>query len=119
MPDARMTDRAVYDLDEVVLQDDLSDGLDDLADQSERIAPVAGDVSVMSWCGGNVGFYCTFMLFACTALIVVPLCISYDGAGTYWDFVVVVVIGCLFWSAYVLAMYLRLGTRHDADPVAV
>lgn len=119
MPDARMTDRALYELQEVVLQDDLSDGLDDLVERAETTPPRVESATAMSWCGGNTGFYCTLTLFACTALIGIPLCISYDGAGTYWDFVAVAVIGCLFWSAYVLVMYLRIRAQHNLDPIAV
>lgn len=56
---------------------------------------------------------CTFVIFACTVIIAIPLCINYSAGGVYWDIILVAVMGCLFWSALFVAMYLR--TRDTCD----
>lgn len=61
--------------------------------------------------------YCMFIFFACTVVVAIPLCINYSSDGAYWDLILVAVLASLFWSALLVAMYLRSREERDATSV--
>ena len=78
-----------------------------------RPAP-APDAPPIAYARGS-SCYCTFIVFVCATLVAIPLCINYSSGGVYWDVIAVIALGCLFWSALMIGMYLRTsGDAHEA-----